>query len=109
MFDDYKVGILKTHLNSMDEDPYYLTLVSGCKAKNINLDKGAIELLIKYYSGESNNRFVYQEGDIDFMKSYCEFCKHNLDGEPSVCKVYKNGKPVEILKTIEVCRSFEKE
>lgn len=48
--DDYKVSILTEILNEMKNDEYYLCRLKGDDTKAINIDEGAIKLLIEYYS-----------------------------------------------------------
>lgn len=48
--DDYKVDILMEILNEMKNDEYYLCRLKGDDTKAINIDEGAIKLLIEYYS-----------------------------------------------------------
>lgn len=47
--DDYKVKVLEQCLTQMKKDEYYLVRVKGDDTKSINLDEGAVELLIQYY------------------------------------------------------------
>ena len=51
MIDEYKVKILKQNLANMYKDEYYIVRVKGDDTKAINLDAGAIVLLIRYYQG----------------------------------------------------------
>lgn len=48
--DIYKINVLNEILNSMKQDEYYLCRLKGDNTKNINLDEGAIQILIEYYS-----------------------------------------------------------
>lgn len=50
IMDNYKVEVLKNILNTMQKDEFYTCKVKGDDTKAINLDKGAIKLLIEYYS-----------------------------------------------------------
>lgn len=54
-----------------------------------------------------NDRFSYEQGDIELRKSQCDFCKHRLParGEKlfDYCTKYPSGKPVEIVKTTQRC------
>lgn len=45
----YKVNILTEILSGMKQNEYYLCRVKGDDTKAINLDEGAIKLLIEYY------------------------------------------------------------
>ncbi len=49
MGDPYKVKIIESHLEQMGKDTYYHPQLAGMAGKNINLDRGALELLKDYY------------------------------------------------------------
>lgn len=48
--DNYKVGILKNILTSLQNDDFYLCRLKGDNENAINIDENAIKLLIEYYS-----------------------------------------------------------
>ena len=48
--DTYKVDILTEMLNKLKQEEYYLCRLKGDDTHSINLDEGAIKLLIEYYS-----------------------------------------------------------
>lgn len=52
--DEYKVMVLEQILSNMEEDRYYLAQLKGCDTKAINLDRGALELLLEYYNKRGN-------------------------------------------------------
>ena len=49
--DQYKVNIIKQHIEAMGNDEYYFAQVVGNAGKPINLSKGALILLRQYYEG----------------------------------------------------------
>lgn len=51
MIDEYKVKVLKDNIVEMAKDEFYKVRLKGEKGKAINLDAGAIMLLISYYQG----------------------------------------------------------
>lgn len=51
--DEYKVKTLKSILEGMQNDKYYLCRVKGDDTHAINLDEGAVKLLIEYYEHKS--------------------------------------------------------
>ena len=52
--DPYKVKILKAMLTEIGNDEWFIPIVKapGKEIHNINLDDGAIKVLIKYYGGD---------------------------------------------------------
>ena len=48
--DAYKVDVLTEMLTKMQQEEYYLCRLKGDDTKSINLDDGAIKILIEYYS-----------------------------------------------------------
>jgi len=54
-----------------------------------------------------NERFVYQEGEIQFIKCQCNICKYNNLDNPKVCCYFPNGKPNEVLETKIQCEYLD--
>lgn len=56
MIDDYKVKYLNLALEKMEKDEYFSPSVRVSEeGRYLNLDEGAIKLLIKYYKGKIEN------------------------------------------------------
>lgn len=51
MKDLYKAGVIKDVIEKAKADEYYLVRLKGDDGKAINLDEGALRLLIAYYGG----------------------------------------------------------
>lgn len=49
MGDTYRAGHLEKALHEMENDEYFIPTVKCENGLNINLDKGAVDLLIAYY------------------------------------------------------------
>lgn len=59
----------------------------------------------------SENRFVYQEGEIQFGKTQCSLCVHDedhIDGLDECCCIkYPFGKPDAVINGIHRCKYLE--
>ena len=51
MRDPYKAKIIRTELQKMFDDPYYMVQLKGTDCYAINLDQNALRLLEAYYDG----------------------------------------------------------
>ena len=73
MFDQYKLNQLDIMLNDLQTDEYALARLKSDNSKAINLDEGALELLIDYYSGNitaSTNvrsKYVKASTDVEYV------------------------------------------
>lgn len=56
----------------------------------------------------SNERYIYNKGDIEIKKSQCDFCKNNL-GQVSTekCDKFPNGKPEDVQSNKRKCPCFD--
>ena len=52
------------------------------------------------------DRFTYEEGDVEIKDSYCEFCKHYIEGTSIKCGLFPDGKPETIMNLSEMCSKF---
>lgn len=52
MKDPYKAKVIKGELEKMENDEFYLVRLKGGTGKAINLDEGALKLLLDYYEGQ---------------------------------------------------------
>jgi hypothetical protein len=59
----------------------------------------------------TNDRFIYQKGDIQIRASQCDFCKYNCKDErgcsKAVCSKYPEGKQGDIVQTLKKCPFLE--
>lgn len=73
MFDRYKLDQLDIMLNDLQTDEYALARLKSDNSKAINLDEGALELLMDYYSGNimaSTNvrsKYVKASTDVEYV------------------------------------------
>ena len=73
MFDRYKLGQLDIMLADLQADEYALARLKSDNSKAINLDEGALELLMDYYSGNitaSTNvrsKYVKASTDVEYV------------------------------------------
>lgn len=73
MFDQYKLNQLDIMLNDLQTDEYALARLKSDHSKAINLDEGALELLMDYYSGNitaSTNvrsKYVKASTDVEYV------------------------------------------
>lgn len=73
MFDHYKLNQLDIMLNDLQTDEYALARLKSDNSKAINLDEGALELLMDYYSGNitaSTNvrsKYVKASTDVEYV------------------------------------------
>ena len=69
MFDHYKLNQLDIMLNDLQTNDYALARLKSDNSKAINLDEGALELLMDYYSGNitasTNVRSKYVKADME--------------------------------------------
>lgn len=57
----------------------------------------------------SENRFVYQPGDLRVSSTQCQLCKfYNLNNK-DICRAYPDGKPEKVVNKQVMCKHFEHE
>jgi len=57
----------------------------------------------------TNDKFVWKEGEIKIAKTQCEFCKYNDKEHSNVCSQYPNGKPSEVINNSVKCPKYDRE
>lgn len=69
-----------------------------------NMGNDVLDAAIKK---ESNDKFVWGEGDIKIAKTQCEFCKYNDKENSDKCSQFPNGKLSEVMNNKILCSKFE--
>lgn len=88
MFDRYKLDQLDIMLNDLQTDEYALARLKSDNSKAINLDEGALELLMDYYSG---NIMASTNVRSKYVKAYTNPYFDGNDWSERPYKLYLDG------------------
>ena len=106
-----------TNLGEKQQEDINQSIYNVCKRLNISLEqdidihnlesKPKVWTFKKIAMNKDNNKFVYQDGEIELKDNQCDLCKFNNITYTKTCKKFPFEKPFEITSKKENCPFLE--